>query len=54
MVKKRKIDNYGVGNNNYIRFGDLFTVDGATFLGSANFTVLNGVIDEAYIRPSEL
>lgn len=54
MVKKRKIDNYGVGNNNYIWFWDLFTVDGNTFLGSANFTVLNGLIDEAYIRPSEL
>lgn len=54
MIKKRKVDNYGVWNSNYIRFWDLYTADGLTFLWSANFTVLNGSIDEAYVRPSEL
>lgn len=54
VIKKRKIDNYWVGNNNYIRFWDLYASDGLTYLWSANFTVLNGLIDEAYIRPTEL
>lgn len=54
LIKKRKIDNYGVGNNNYIRFWDVYTIDGLTYIGSASFTVLNGMIDEAYIRPTEL
>lgn len=54
LIKKRKMDNYGVGNNNYIRFGDLYTSDGQSYLGSVSFTVLNGMIDEAYIRPTEL
>ncbi|MFA7284498.1 MAG: S-layer homology domain-containing protein [Candidatus Absconditabacterales bacterium] len=53
-IKKRKIDNYGVGNTNFIRFGDLYTANEKTFLGSTSFTVINGFIEEAYIRPTEL
>ena len=53
-IKKRKVDNYGGGNSNFIRFGDVYTSDEKTFLGTASFTVIHGFIEEAYIRPTEL
>lgn len=54
LIKKRKIDNYGVGNTNFIWFGDLYTANEKTFLGTTSFTVINGSIEEAYVRPTEL
>lgn len=54
IIKKREMNNYWVWNTNYVQFCDLFAADGTTFLGTATFTVLNGLIEDAYIRPSEL
>jgi len=54
IIKKRKVDNYGGGNSNFIWFGDIYTTDEKTFLGTASFTVIRGFIEEAYIRPTEL
>lgn len=54
IIKKRKVDNYGGGNSNFIRFGDIYTIDEKTFLGTASFTVIHGFIEEGYVRPTEL
>jgi hypothetical protein len=51
VLKKRKIDTYGVGTLNYVWFGDVYDLN-QQYVGSASFTVLNGYVDEAYIRPT--
>lgn len=36
---------------NYVWFGDVYDLN-QQYVGSASFTVLNGYVDEAYIRPT--
>lgn len=53
VLKKRKIDTYGVGTLNYVWFGDVYDLN-QQYVGSASFTVINGYVDEAYIRPTAI
>lgn len=53
VLKKRKIDTYGIGTLNYVWFGDVYNLN-QQYVGSASFTVINGYVDEAYIRPTAI
>lgn len=38
---------------NYVWFGDVYDLN-QQYVGSASFTVINGYVDEAYIRPTAI
>lgn len=53
-VRKRELNTYGLSNNNYVRYGDLYTADDTTLIWVATFAVINGYVSDAYIRLTEL
>lgn len=51
QIRKRKIDTYGIENNNFIRFGDLIDTKSERTLWTVSFVIIWWSIYEAYIRP---
>lgn len=51
---KRKLDTYSLSRNNFLWLGELFTADTNKYIWTATFTVIDNIVKEAYIRPTEL
>ena len=52
ILKKSKINVFWTWNSNYVWFGRVYNEQ--QYTGSATFTILSGIVNEAYIRPINL